>query len=80
MVDQQDPLAIGRQHQAGAGDVAGSELVARKGIGRMLQDHEDEIARFGIGHVGAAVDEVGDVGGAHGLENQKASRKGGFSE
>ena len=37
VVDDQDAFAVGGEHQAGAGDVAGSKLVAGKGVGGAIE-------------------------------------------
>ena len=45
-MDQEDAAAIGREHHAAAGDVAGSELVAGEGVGGTLEEVEDEFEAF----------------------------------
>jgi hypothetical protein len=47
MMDEQETFAIGSQNQAGAGDVAGGEVIAGEGVGDVLEQEEDEFAAFG---------------------------------
>ena len=44
VVDQQQPVAIRGQHQAGAGDMAGGELGARERGRGAIEEQEDEFA------------------------------------
>jgi hypothetical protein len=72
VVDQEEALAVGSEDEAGARDMAGMELIAGEGIGSGSEEHEDELARFRVGDVGGAADELGDGGREHELENEKA--------
>jgi len=69
VVDEEDAIVVGGEDESGGGDVSGRELLAGEGVGRALEDHEDELARFEGGAIGGVVesaDEGGDGGGVHG--------------
>ncbi len=57
VMDQEDPFAVGGKDQAGAGDVARSELMAGKGSAVAFEEHQDQFARLGVGNVRGVADE-----------------------
>ena len=60
MMYQKEAFAVGREHQAGASDMARSKLGARERRGRALQKHEDEFATLkgrAVGEIAEEMDE-----------------------
>jgi hypothetical protein len=66
MMEDEQADATGRDHHSGSRDVSGSELIAGKGLGGLLEQHEDQLEAFGAGAVGGVREEgnkAGDCGG-----------------
>jgi len=83
VMDQEEALPIAGQDQAGAGDMAGRELAAREGLGRALEDHEDQLGALEsftvAGQVSGLAAETADHGrhsGSvdHGKEQDKTRK------
>ena len=69
-MDEEDSLAIGRQYQAAAGNVTGSEVIAGERSGRTLEELEDEFEAFERLAVGGIVEFAGQGGDGLGVGHE----------
>ena len=63
VVDQEQPLAIGGEHQAGGGEVAGGELVARERRGSIQKQKKGQVPALERGGVGRVVEGFDQLSG-----------------